>query len=130
MKSDELLQDELLHIISEMCNVNINDLTLETEILKDLGCVGDDAYDLIKTICLKYQINCKEFSPGDVCDSEGNNYIKSILNPKYFYNIIFHQERIKFPSFTINMLIKAAKSRRLKSIKPKGYYYAKKVVVD
>ncbi len=53
MKNDNLLQKELFHIIAEVCNVDINKLTLETEIFKGLGCGGDDTYELLETICIK-----------------------------------------------------------------------------
>lgn len=125
-----LLKDELFEIISKYTGIEKENLTLEMEILHDLGCSGDDAYDMLSEICIKFNINCKEFHPVDVCEAEGYDIKSSIFNPIYIYKLLFHKEEVSYPSFTINILLNAIKNKKLKSIKPNNYYYAKEVITE
>jgi len=124
------IKNQLFDIIEKHTSIKKENLDFDTEILNGLGCSGDDAYDMLEEVCVTFEINCKEFHPYDVCDLEANNYLYSAFNPKYLYCLIFDSEKTRFPKFTIGMLLDAVKSKRLKSIKPKGYYYAKEVVTN
>lgn len=125
--NEYVMYEELIQIIEQYCSIDKTLITLETDIFRDIGCSGDDAWELMEVICKKYNINCKEFNPSDIFDTEGNNYFKSILNPVYLYKKIFDKEKVKIPIFTVEMLLLAINTKTLRSIREKGYYYANKI---
>ena len=125
MDYEDTIKNKLYEIIANYCLYKKEELNLSLDLVNDLGCWGDDAYDLIEEICVKFKIDCIDFNPNDVTGSEGLDYKRTILNPKYLYKLLFEKEKTKIPKFTIGMLFKAIKTKKLKSIRPSGYYYAK-----
>jgi hypothetical protein len=125
---DVELKNCLFDIISKYAGVQKKYLTLDSEILYDLGIAGDDAFAMIEEICIKFDINCQNFCPADVCEQEGGDFRTILLNPFYLYRYFFHKKSVSFPSFTIRTLLKAMESKYLESVKPEGYYYAKEVI--
>jgi hypothetical protein len=119
----EKIKDEVLEIISIYALIPKEKLSLDMEILDDLGIAGEDAYNMIEEICIKFEINCKEFNPNDVCLSEGGGIATLIVDLYHFFT-----KNMDTPTFTIRMILEAVKTKKLKSVKPEGYFYAKEVI--
>ena len=130
MSNKKILKNELFEIIADHYGLEKETLDLSLDFYEDLGCAGDDFFELIENICIKYNIDCKNFNPYDVTIKEGLDFVRSIWNLNYLYCVLFDKDKVKMPKFTIGMLLKAIKSKKLESIKPEGYYYAKEVVVE
>ena len=130
MSDEKILKNKLFEIIADYCGFKKDELDLSLDFYEDLACAGDDFFELIEKICIKFDIDCKDFNPYDITITEGLNFVRSIWNLNYLYCVLFDKEKVKIPTFTIGMLLKAIKSRKLKSIKPEGYFYAKEVIVE
>ena len=127
---DSTLISSVYSIVKKYCNVRNEEVHFEADLIVDLGCWGTDAYELVEEICIKFEINCKEFVPSDVTGVEGIDFRRSIFNIDYLYKEFFDREKVTPPKFTIGMLLKAIETKKLKSVKPEGYYYAKEVIVE
>jgi len=124
------IEKEVIKIISKYSGIEEKDIEPNSSIQDDLGLCGVDFYDTVEEVCLKFNINCKEFYPEDVNLPEYLDYRRSFLNPFYLFYSIFSDKPKDFPDFRVKDLIKAAKTKVLKSYKPKGSYYASKVITE
>ncbi len=127
--TDFALVANVYSLVKEYCNVSDQRLRMDADLIFDFGCAGEDAIDLFDAICAQYDIDCTGFDIFSVFDSEGLGYRYTIFNPFYLWALLFENEKTHRPKFTIAMLIKAIKNKKLKTIKPDGYFYAKEIII-
>ena len=128
-KQENDLKDEIINIIRDYCNLSSEEsVHLDTDLTVDLGCAGIDAYKLIEEICIKYEMHCKDFEPDDVFYPEYIDFARSILNPVFLMARFEEKEKTELPKFTVGMLIEAVKNKKLASVKPWYYFYAKEII--
>ena len=92
--------------LSEETGISIDDISIKSDLLKDLGIDGDDAIELIVKFGEKFGVDIKKFNYQDYFGPEGAFFPLFFLMPSWW-------KRKHMKSLTVSDLIDAVKKGKL-----------------
>jgi acyl carrier protein len=107
--ADELPQ-KVMALVADELRVKRERLSLETRLLHDLGCDGNDAVELINRFVRQFQVEASTF------DFRPHFGPEASFNPlTYVYWRVFKPARLRFVPLTLGDLVDAVRSKRLRN---------------
>ena len=104
MSANQLIEHKIIEFVARETGFKVQDITLESDLCKDLGIDGDDATELITKFGREFNVDMSNFNSKKHFGPEGAFVPFLVLFPSWW------KSRRKLKPITISDLIKAAES--------------------